>query len=225
MPYNIKKCALVSHKEWVSDLKHHFKRKRDNIENSEKEENFHDEFEKILGKICTNKDDYRNNIKRILDLINNQQDYDLSQFQRLCLKQMIKCMAKIICENPPAHILSRLLEKYNMAMSKTRLVFLGTSRRGGKTDIMTMLVAAMMIVCRHCKLLYYSIQETTCILACTTVASWICRWGYSDIIISKNATKIVLKGQDENDTRSCTFLTGNSPNVNIIHYIYIYIFY
>lgn len=204
--------ALVGHQEWVDEVLYGFKQKYDVEANRMKDKSCLDRFEQNYNAVNSQLNS-GDNIKKILDLINNQQGYDLSPFQRLCLKQMIQCMAQLICGNPPANVLAQYLKKYNMMVARTKMVFMGTSRRGGKTDIMTQVVAAMLIVVPNVKLLFYSIFDITCELACETVVSWITKWGYEHMIYKQNKLKIVLRGEDAGDLRTVVFINGQSVNV------------
>lgn len=212
--------ALISHDAWIDEALYTFKHKYETTENNIK---LKTSFERIEQERAKQKkvSTEEQNIARVFQLCNSVVGYDLSPFQKLCLRQAVQCMAQIICGNPPAHVLAEILRKYNLLMARTKMVFIGTSRRGGKTDIMTMIVAAMLIVCKNCKLLYYSIFDRTCELACETVVGWIHLMGYGHMIYSKQKQKIVLVDpSDPSDKRTVMFLNGQSVNVKIFIYLY-----
>jgi hypothetical protein len=214
--------ALVNHGAWSSEVCYNFQKKHDTEENRKSVKTVSDQFDETYMRHETGWADDEN-IAKIMNLCNSQSNYDLNPFQRLCLKQMIQCMAQLICGNPPANVLALYLKKYNMAVAKTKMVFLGTSRRGGKTDIMTMVVAAMLIVCPNVKLLYYSIFDRTCEVACATVLKWIQAWGYGHMVTVKRKMQLTLQGESETDKRVVIFINGQSVDVNPQIYIYFYI--
>lgn len=217
--------VLVKHAEWFHEV-------YSNIESM-----YHREIEESKEKSCVDysidqtsgengdarKQDAGGNIGRVLDLISNQEKYNLSPFQKLSLKEVIKCFAPMMCENPPVDKLREILARYNIPLLVNKLVFLLTKRRGGKTDLFTMVVAAILIVVRDAKMLYYSLFDLTCQVACETVEMWIRKWGYGHMIYKKNRFEITLEDEYGN-RRHVQFINGQSPNVNNT-YLFFYFFY
>jgi hypothetical protein len=115
------------------------------------------------------------------------------------------------------------LKKYGMTVPKTQMTFIGTSRRGGKTDIMTMCAAAILACVPYARVLYFSIFDKTCEVACNTVYQWLVDWGMRARIHSKSSLKITVYGDSPEDIRSMIFINGQSENVSHTYYIYIYL--
>jgi hypothetical protein len=152
-------------------------------------------------------------MERIIDMCNNVPGYYLSPFQKLCLREGLQCFAPLIFGNPPANELALLLKRYGLTAPKTKMLFIGTSRRGGKTDILTLLAAAILLNVPFVKLLYFSIFDHTCEVACNTVYQWICDLGFRHLVLRKSKKKLVLKGDTPEDTRYIMFINGQSPDV------------
>lgn len=158
---------------------------------------------------------------KIMQMCNTLPGYDLSPFQKLCLKEMLQCMSPLIFGNPPAHELAMNLRKYGMEVPRTQMVFMGTSRRGGKTDIMTMCAAAILAVVPNAKLLYFSIYDRTCEVACNTVYRWLMDWKMGHLIRTKSKLQITLQGDSVDDIRVIIFINGQSPDVSLFIYVFL----
>jgi hypothetical protein len=152
-------------------------------------------------------------MEKILYLCNNITGYVLSSFQKKCLKEMLQCMAPIIFGNPPASELAILIKKYNMKVPKTQMVFIGTGRRVGKTDSMCILVAAILCCVSNIKILFFSIYDRTCEVACNTVLGFITDFGLASKVVAKSKLKLEMKGDCQGDIRSIIFLNGQNPDV------------
>jgi hypothetical protein len=216
--------VLVSHGEWVNQVVHQVEW----IYNTNMEETIEkpsvDRFMKAFNT-SEKIHDGSENIGKVLALINEQPDYDLSPFQKTGLKEIITCLASKISENPPAGKLAEILKRYNIPPALTQIIFLLTKRRGGKTDLLTMVVAALLIVMSKTSILYYSLFDLTCQVACDTVAFWIDKWHYGHLIKKKNAFEIVLLDENGNK-KSVRFINGQSKNVNYLYlYIFLYLFF
>jgi hypothetical protein len=151
-------------------------------------------------------------MERIMQLCNNVPGYDLSPFQKMCLKEILQCMSPVIFGNPSANELAMYLRKYGMQVPRKKMVFIGTSRRGGKTDIMTMSAASMLATVPHLNLLYFSIYNLTCEVACSTVKQWLDDWGLGDRV-HKRKLQLTVRGDTPDDVRTIIFINGQTTDV------------
>lgn len=153
-------------------------------------------------------------MESIMHMCTTWANYELSAFQQMCLRKILECMAPVIFGNPPANELALHLRKHRMEVLGTQFVMIGTSRRGGKTDIMTMACAAMLAHVPHLQSLYYSLFDITCEAACNSVYKWLCEAGLKSRIKSKRKNRIVLRGDADGDERTVVFLNGQNPDVS-----------
>jgi hypothetical protein len=151
-------------------------------------------------------------MENIMKLCSNIPGYTYSYFQRKFNRMILECMSPLIFGNAPAHEFALHLRKYNMEPPDTQFAYGNTARRGGKTDAMTSTAAAMLASIPNVQILYFSLFKPTCQLACATAVKWLRDWGYQPNIKTKSL-QITFHGEQSNDIRTLTFITGQNPNV------------
>jgi len=166
-------------------------------------------------------------MEQIIHLINNIPGYELSYFQKMFMDEILKCMSPIIFGNPPAHELANLLKKYGQEPPKTRMMFGGTSRRGGKTDTLTLAAAALLACCPNVSILFFSIYIPTCEVACRTVYAWLKDWGFvvNQQVKKTKMTITFYNPQDITDVRTLIFISGQNKDVRKKIYLYLFFMY
>jgi len=165
-------------------------------------------------------------MEQIIHLVNNVPGYELSYFQKMFMDEILTCMSPIIFGNPPAHELANLLKKYGKEPPKTRITFAGTSRRGGKSDTLTLAAAAMLACCPNISILFFSIYIPTCQVACITVYAWLKDWGFVvNGQVKKNSMKITFYNpNDITDVRTIMFISGQNKDVRLFFIYILYLF-
>ena len=161
-------------------------------------------------------------MERILDLINNQPNgYCLSIFQQMAIDRILELAAPLIFRKKSQHELVHSLKKWNMSPAETALMAMITSRRGGKTDAITMSAAVLLACVPDIEILYYSLFNPICKVACQTTAKWLRNWGLEKqgYKIRMNALSILVIAPDGN-RRIIRFVNGQNKNVST-HTIYI----
>lgn len=167
-----------------------------------------------------NEDD---SMEKLIFLCNNiGGGYKMSYFQKLCLDKMLQIASPKILprasKNPKEF--EDKLNKHGIAVPKKRMCFIGTSRRCGKSDVMTIFMSALLASVPHIKVLFYSTNAKICEITCATAAKWLADWG---IPFHKNKTSISVKGVG-NDIRQVDFVSGQSRNVSSIYVFCIFIY-
>jgi len=132
-------------------------------------------------------------IERIKTMCNSIPGYSLSVFQDMCLHEILQVFSPAIFGFPNVNELRQKLKKLNMEVPKTKMTALNTSRRGGKTDILTMVAAALLCVCPGAKILFFSIYDHTCEAARQSILDWIELFGYSQNLINNNKKTIAMR--------------------------------
>jgi hypothetical protein len=160
------------------------------------------------------KPDGARRMEEIIRLINSLPGYEPSYFQRMFIDEILQCVAPVVFRGCSAQDLSLFFLKMQWVMKRARMRFGQTSRRSGKTDSLTIVCAALMIVVPHVKIIAWSLYNDTSLLFGNTVAAWIRDLGYGDQM--KHTTKgIRFYGDDATDVRILKFIGSQNPNVSL----------
>lgn len=152
-------------------------------------------------------------------VINGVDGYDVSNFQQKLIDSVLRISSPRTYKEEPPHRLKKLLAKFKWDPPDTQIMFARTSRRMGKTDAITAAAAADLIFVPNIKILYFSLYEATCLVACQTVYAWLEKWGLTKGV-KMNALSINYK--DDNGNRSrIMFITSQNSNVSPHHYYFI----
>lgn len=176
-------------------------------------------FKKFVNK--TSKNVIEDSLEKIYDLINNCPGYTLSFFQMKAVDEVLKCFLPNIIKSATSNQLAMIMKKHNMTPCETMLTFLACPRRGGKSDILTMLAGAMFVSVKNCEVLFFSLREGICIIACNLTMKWIVDWGRATGI-RKSKLKLYFKNQDSSDQRIIEFVSLQGKNVTYFFYIFIF---
>lgn len=119
-------------------------------------------------------------MQRIILLCNTIPGYHLSNFQRLCLKSMLICIAPAVFHDCASDEQPNFFRKMGWEPMPQWMVFLQTSRRAGKTQIMTILAAALLLVVPELDILAWSLRNETSKGFGKTVKTWLEKMGALD---------------------------------------------
>jgi len=161
-------------------------------------------------------------IGTINKLIHNIDGYVFSGFQQEMMDEIFRMCSPILLRHLSDDKRLAILRKNNMLNPEQQLFFGKTSRRGGKTDTLTACAALFLIFVMELKMLYYSLYEDTCKVACATVISWLEKLGfqrYRDFTSSALEIKFLKTGS------KIMFLTSQIPNVSIYIIIFLLFYY
>ncbi len=112
------------------------------------------------------------------------------------------------------------LKKQGKVPTEQRAVFLETSRRSGKTDMLAIITAACLLVIPNLTMLGWSLQNDTSELFAETVAAFIVDMGGGHLM-RKSKQKVVVRSEDDpSDIRIIRLHGSKNPNVRK-NYIYI----
>ena len=181
--------------------------------------------EQFIERYDTPKSSWTGNVRmdNIMHQANNLKTFSMNLFQRQCLKEILQCMSPLIFGNPSADELALYLKKHNMSPPETSFVYAQTSRRAGKTYIMTLSAALILANVNHFTGLFFSLYEPTCILACNMVYNWLVNeMGIDKSYVHKTVLEIQVRGPESGDIRTLVFKSGQNPDVRIIFFIFFY---
>lgn len=160
----------------------------------------------------------------IRHLISTLPGYTLSYFQRQGLDEILRCIAPSIFADCEPEEMALYFEKNRWKPVSHKMAFLQTSRRSGKTDLLTIVAAALLMVVPNVELMCWSLFNDTSEFFGKTVVRWLQDMGASSKRILHNAKRVLLFGDGDNDERELTLLGAQNPNVRLFMFIYIYHF-
>jgi hypothetical protein len=167
------------------------------------------------GSNAWKQQDHIGNMCRMLCSV---EDYTLSWFQQDVCDKMLELCAPVIYRDIDPTLVPAMLRKYRLELTGKNMLYARCSRRAGKTDIMTAFVALMLLFVRNIKMIYYSLFELTCEIACTTVCDWLTKWGRMRGV---KATKLSITiTWDDGSTGLIIFLGGQSIDVSHLCYVF-----
>lgn len=149
-------------------------------------------------------------MKRIIDLIDNVEGYELSIFQRVCLEEILQTIAPIVYGDDTQG-LAVYFKKNGWRMTSCRQVFMETARRAGKTDLLTLVAAAMMMVIPDFEIITWSLYNRTAELFGATVYKWLLRLGATNV---KKSKEHVHYHAAPGDVRRMQLIGGQNPDVS-----------
>lgn len=159
---------------------------------------------------------------KIVHLATSLPGYELSYFQRCCMDQILKIVAPVVFKGCSAQDLADYFQKTNRVMTRKRMCFMTTSRRSGKTDLLTIMAAIFLIVIPNVELLCWSLYNETAELFGRTMLKWIIDLGYGDF--ARASTNHVIFTRTREDVRTIYTMGSQNPNVSYYcFYIDIYI--
>lgn len=156
---------------------------------------------------------------KIMRLCTSLPGYTLSYFQLQCLHIILACIAPIVFKGCSAAEMATYLRKMNMGSTDMRMVFLETSRRSGKTDILAIITAACLLVIPQLGMLGWSLHNDTSELFGETVAMFINDMNGKHRM-GKNKARVYVRPEEGNGERSVIRLQGSkNPNVSLSIYL------
>lgn len=160
-------------------------------------------------------------IGTINNLIHNIEGYVFSGFQQEMMDEIFRMCSPILLRHLSDDKRLAILRKNNMQNPEQQLFFGKTQRRGGKTDSMTACAAIFLIFVSGIRMLYFSLYEDTCKVACSTVRSWLEKLGfqrYKDFTCSELSITFL-----KSDSK-IMFLTSQIPNVSFFIYFILFLY-
>jgi hypothetical protein len=154
--------------------------------------------------------------EKIIQLCTSIPGYTLSYFQRHCLDLIMGVIAPIIFKGCSAQELAEYMEKTRKKATKQRMMFLQTSRRSGKTDIITIVAAACLVVIPNLEMIAWSLYNETSELFGETVVRWLQDWGYGNCY-RKSKSRVRFFTDDPRDFRVLRLLGSKNPHVKYIY--------
>jgi len=150
---------------------------------------------------------------RIRILISCLPGYTLSYFQRQGLDEILRCIAPSIFADCEPEEMALYFEKNRWEPAPHKMTFMQTSRRSGKTDLLTIVAAALLFVMPNVMLMCWSLFNDTSAFFGKTVVRWLVDMGASPKRILHNDKRVLLYGDGDNDERELTLLGAQNPNV------------
>ena len=149
--------------------------------------------------------------------------YEMSYFQRCCMDAILCITAPIIFRGGSAQELAEYFKKTNRKLTRKMMLFMQTSRRSGKTDLLTILAAIFLVVIPNVQMLGWSLYNETSEMFGRTMAKWLVDLKYTDSRIRVSNNHVIFHAAP-GDTRAIYLMGSRNPNVSICIYIYIYIY-
>jgi hypothetical protein len=146
---------------------------------------------------------------KIIELATTLPGYELSYFQRCCMDAVLPIIAPIVFRNMNAEI-ALYFKKTNRRMVLQRMLFMQTSRRSGKTDLLTILASIFLVVIPNLEMLCWSLYNETSELFGRTMAKWLVDLGYGHIARCSSDHVILRMAND--DVRTIYLMGSQNPN-------------
>lgn len=162
------------------------------------------------------------NMERFIGLLHSIPNYKPSYFQRLFYKAAGELVSPVLLDGCTAEEQLAALHDLDMEPPETMFLMAETARRMGKTDALTQYAAGLLASRPHISVMYVSLFEPTCKLACKTTYKWFCDWKLEHRV-KMTTMAITYYGDSPDDVRTLEFFSGQSANVKI--YIFICYFY
>lgn len=160
-------------------------------------------------------------MERILQFCTSMPGYTLSLFQRDCLRDILRIIAPIVFKGCSAQDLAVYMRKTKQRVISQLMMFLQTSRRTGKTDIITMACAGCMVEIPNLEQIAWSLYNETSELFGETVVKWLLDQGYAS---KKSKCRVRVFTADPSDVRVLRLLGSQNPHVSLI-FLSIYFFF
>jgi len=174
---------------------------------------------------CQTKWEPSKNMEKFIGLLHSIPNYKPSYFQRLFYKATGEMISPVLLDGCNAEEQLAALQELDMEPQDTVFLMAETARRMGKTDALTQFAAATLATKPHVTIMYVSLYEPTCKLACKTTLKWLYDWKLESRI-RPTTMSITYYGDTPDDIRTLEFFSGQSANVNTIFiFIFIFIFF
>lgn len=147
---------------------------------------------------------------RIVELATTLPGYELSYFQRCCMDAILPIVAPVVFKGCTSQELAAYMKKTNRKMVRQRMLFMQTSRRSGKTDLLTILAAIFLVVIPNLEQLGWSLYNETSELFGRTMAKWLVDLGYG--MIAKVSHDHVILQIAPDDRRTMYLMGSQNPN-------------
>lgn len=151
-------------------------------------------------------------MEKIVSLATSLPGYELSYFQRLCMDAILSIISPIVFKGESAQDIADYFRKTGRKLSKSRMLLLTTSRRSGKTDLLTIVAAVLLITVPNIEMLCWSLYNETSSLFGSQMEKWIIDLGYKSQI-QKAEGHIIFKSGYDDDRRTIVFMGSQNPNV------------
>lgn len=160
-------------------------------------------------------------MQEIIRLANSIPKYNLSNFQRVCLRAMLICVAPAVFHDCGSDEEPNFFRKMGWKPMPQWMVFLQTSRRAGKTHIMTILAAALLMVVPEMDILAWSLRNETSKGFGKQVVVWLNKMGFKGKIFCNDVrVEIVMP---DGERRELALL--GAQNANVIFFIFYFLFF
>lgn len=147
---------------------------------------------------------------RIIHLATTLPNYELSYFQRCCMDAILPIVAPIVFKGCPQTDIGIYFNKTNRRMVRQRMLFMQTSRRSGKTDLLTILASIFLIVIPGIEMLCWSLYNETAEVFGRTMAKWLIDLGYGHV--ARCSSDHVILRMDKDDIRTIYLMGSQNPN-------------
>lgn len=161
---------------------------------------------------------------RIVKMLTTVPGYELSFFQREVATVVLSMVAPVIFMGCSAQEMAMYMRNTNRKMTTKRMALLETSRRSGKTHIMSLLTAIFMLVIPNIEQLAWSLYNEVSEIYGRTIGQWLADLGTDATRFSVAKDHVVVKTDHCNDVRVIYLMGGQNPNVNHT-YLHIHIIY
>lgn len=140
--------------------------------------------------------------------------YSLSYFQRMAFDAMLRCVAPAVFFDCGPDELAVYFKKNRWEPMHQRMMFMQTSRRMGKTDIMTITAALLLYIVPNNPMLAWSLFNDTSAEFGKTVVRWLEDMGCASNRILHNDKRVLVMGTGPHDERLLTLLGAQNANVS-----------
>jgi hypothetical protein len=155
---------------------------------------------------------------KIIRLCTSLPGYVLSYFQLQCLYLMLACFAPIIFKGCSPQEMAAWMKKNSMVIDTMFAVFFETSRRSGKTDIIAIFTAAMLLVVPFLTMLAWSLHNDTSELFGQTIVAFAKDMGGEHRVRGSKTKVTVWSESDRRDQRSIRLHGSKNPNVSLFFF-------
>lgn len=148
----------------------------------------------------------------IISYIESVPGYELSIFQRMCLQEILPTIAPLIFGDDTQGMII-YFRRFGWTPRRTKQVFLETARRSGKTDILTLVTAAVMRVYPNFTGIAWSLFNKTADLFGATVYKWLTIFGATNV---RRSPEHVIYEPEKGDKRVLVLVGAQNPEVRFL---------
>jgi len=149
---------------------------------------------------------------RIIELITSIPGYEISHFQRKALDEILVCIMPVVFGKNTEREQAMYRRRMGWEACYWAMVFLQTSRRAGKTQTLAIVSAAVLAVCPHMKMIWWSLYNETAAASAQEIGGFLLDFGISNFKVNQKRLKLV-NPDDPRDKRVIALLGAQNPQV------------